>query len=733
MSPTRFPPSRPEIAHNLGTYRLQGFSGRSKELITLHRWLTDETSRTALAISGGQGYGKSTLATAAAWNTIHHFADGVIWVGPAGRSSFRLYDIVRTMDTLLGTTLTRVSQDRWGIGILEQLYRRKRLLILDELSGATEREIETLVEIIGHLQDSGGQSHVLMIDRDIHPQILKLAGDHHLALTGLTLEETVTFIQQRGPEDVRSLALRHVESLHKHTGGRPLSMRLTLGLLVDYQNWAEVDLALSELPQKDGVVETSAVAAFAVENFAAFWPQAGPLLDRLVSAAGGAANQAMHDLFWDDLGDDEEFATTLDALAARALVEQSFVNQRYLVQPAVRRYLAQGAVMLGEDWNRTHAGYYIRLARRYEETPLDRWREIDPEWGNIHLGADWCAERIERLWRKAALDFIRDPLEDMGLPHVPVNLPRIRRDLRLARDYALAMAHYAFWRHPPGILRWLAAGAVASLALGDMRDYGWLLANIGRQLFFTGEVEAAIDWLRRALAIFDRGDMMTELAYVHTDLGTSLRVLDEPRQALEHFWQAFEAVAQTGELSSLAAAYINLGSAYFSLHNYEEAVEQHRKALRIAVRMGNPQLVAGAHNNIGLALEGMERFSEAEKAYQEALSMFERARDEAGISTCYNNLGSVSYAQQKYTEALQWYEKDLILSEQRGTWMDKAATLHNLGHVALEQNDTAQALDYFARSRDLYAAFQLGEYVQEEEEMIEHVRGLQTETVAAKR
>ena len=733
MSPTRFPPSQPQIGHNLGIYRLQGFSGRKTELLTLHRWLTGESSQTALAISGGQGFGKSTLATAAAWNTIHHFSDGVIWVGPAGRSSFRLYDIVRTMDTLLGTTLTRISQDRWGIGILEQLYRRKRLLVLDELSGATESEIETLVEIIGHLQDSGGQSHVLMIDRDIHPQILQLAGDHHLPLKGLTLEDTVTFIHQRCPEDVRPLALRHVEALHKHTGGRPLSMRLVLGLLMDYPNWAEVDLALAELPRRDGVVETSAVAAFAVENFAAFWPQAGPLLDRLVSAAGGASNQAMRDLFWNDLGDDEEFAATIEALLARALIEQSFVMQRYLVQPAVRRYLAQGAVMLGEEWNRAHGQYYIHLARRYEEVPLERWKEIDPEWGNIHLGADWCAGRIERLWHRPALDFIREPLEETGLPHVPVNLPAISGDLRLARDYALAMTHYAFWRHPPGILRWLAAGAVASLALGDLRDYGWLLANIGRQLFFTGEVEAAIDWLRRALKIFDRGDMMTELAYVHTDLGTSLRVLDEPRQALEHFWGAFESVAQVGELSSLAAAYINLGSAYFSLHNYEEAVEQHRKALRIAVRMGNPQLVASAHNNIGLSLEGMEKYADAERAYQEALSMFERARDEAGISTCYNNLGSVAYAQQKHAEALGWYEKDLLLSERRGTWMDKAATLHNLGHVALEQQNTAQALDYFTRSRDLYAAFQLTDYVQEEEEMIEHVRSLVTEHAAAKR
>jgi hypothetical protein len=42
------------------------------------------------------------------------------------------------MDTVLGTALTRTSDDRWGISILEQLYKRRRLLILDKLAGATD-------------------------------------------------------------------------------------------------------------------------------------------------------------------------------------------------------------------------------------------------------------------------------------------------------------------------------------------------------------------------------------------------------------------------------------------------------------------------------------------------------------------------------------------------------------------------------------------------------------------
>ena len=709
------------IRHNLGVYRLRGFSGRDVELKTLCQWLLEAHEQPALAISGGQGNGKSTLATAAAWNTIHHFPDGIIWVGAAGRDRFRMYDIVRTLDTVLGTTLTRVSEDRWGIGILEQLYRRRRLLILDELSGATDREIQTLAEIIGHLHDSGGQSHILLIDRDIHPEFAELVDDRHLQLGGLPLSEAVGFVHARAPESVRDTALRNIESLHRRTGGGPLSMRLVMGLLIDFGMWSELDQLLAELPAVDGAVEMTGVAGFAVENFAAFWPEAGLILDRLVSAAGGATYQALSELFTVGIGTEDEKRQTFQALVTRALVEVDLFDRRIVVQPVVRRYLVEGAVMLGEDWNRQHASYYLQFAQRYQELPIQRWQEIDPFWGNVHWGADWATDRVERIFGKSVQEMVGEKLEIEGLRDMPINFPELQDDLKLMRDYALALAHYAFWRHPPGIWRWLCGGAVAAIALGDIDDFGWMLANIGRQRFFNGEVEEAIEWLQRALRIFDERDMLMAMAYGHTDLGTSFRVLEDPRQALDHFWLAFEAAAQLGDPRSLAPAYMNLGSAYLSLNNFERAIEQHRKALRVALRLGDEALVASAHNNLGLAMEGMAMYAEAQRAYESALTVFQRNRDATGISTCYNNLGSVCYARQDFAAALDWYEKDLELSDARGAWMDKAATLHNLGHVALEQQDHAQAAEYFGRSRELYAAFQLEEYVAEEDEMLAYV------------
>lgn len=716
--------------HNLGLYRLEGFAGRRAQLVQLHEWMTGGDDLPAIAISGQQGDGKSALATAAAWNNFHYFEDGIIRVGAAGMYRFRLYDIVRTFDTVFGTTLTRISEDRWGISILEQLYKRKRLLLLDELSDATDQETAIIVDIISHLDEAGGNSRIMLISRDFHPAVASLVQHQHVRLEGLNPDELPQFVQNRAPSEVREEALKQIDELYALSLGRPYVMRLVLGLMLDYE-WPELSALLASIAGADGAVAAEDLAAFAVENFASIHPEAGPLLNRLVSAAGGASLAAMRELFWSGLGTPRELGETLISLQDRALIDHDAFHERIVMHPFVRTYVEQNAILLGESWDRRHASYYVDLAEKYQYLPVDRWPEVDTEWGNVYRGADWCAERIDRLWETPALEMVSQPEIDETRLDLPSEAREHLGDLRLARDYALALAHYAFWRHPPGTLRWLSTGAVAALGLGDMRNYAWMLVNIGRHLFFLSRVEEAVDWLMRGAAILDRQDQLDQLAYAYTDLGTSWRILDQPRQALAYFRAAYACVAQLGDQYGVATTHMNLGSAHYGLQDYDEALREYQQALRISMRMNNVQQIASAYNSMGLAMEGMDQLDQAETAYTRALDNFRRINDATGISTCYNNLGSVSFAQGDFDAALKWYELDQSFSEQRGAWTDMAATLHNLGHVSLEQGAYARAYDYFSQSRDLYAAFLLLDYVREEEEMLEYIASVAPEVVPA--
>jgi tetratricopeptide (TPR) repeat protein len=706
--------------NNLGLYRLTGFSGYRRELLTLHKWLTGGDDLPAIAVSGEQGVGKTSLVTAAGWNHLHDFTDGAIRVSPAGERRFRLYDVVHTMDSVFGTALTRLAEERWGIGILEQLYRRRRLLIIDKLAGASPQELQTLVDIISHLHEAAGNSRIVLIDRNFSPAIADLVRFQHLRLTGLAPGDLPQFIERRAPPPVRTVALDHVEALYTLTGGRPLSLRLVLGLLLD-RPWETLLPQVQAQADQTGYVTAAALVHLAIDYFTSARPAVGVLLNRLVSASGGASLLALQELFWAGLGTAGELTTTVAALAERGLIEYDLARQRVVLHPLVRTHLGTESEESGDAWARRHAQYYARFAGHYTALPLLRWPEVDIEWGNILRGADWCVQQSNQLWQLEQGTLVTR-LQDPALEQEPLAVPDATderlADLRLMREYALALAHYAFWRHPPGVQQWLAGGALAALALGDLRNYAWLLMSMGRQAFFYGAVEEAISWLERAEVIFDQRDLLVELAYVLTDLGTSYRVLKDARLALSYFQAAFDCVAQAGNLDGLATAYLNLGSAFYALNNFDRALQEQRKALRVALRRDEAQPIASAFNNMGLTMEAMDRLAEAQHAYERALAVFRRVADPVGISACYNNLGSVCYARGNYGQALMWYELDLHLSQTRGAWIDMAATLHNLGHVALEMEEPARALAYFTQSKALYADFQLDEYVAEEEEMI---------------
>ncbi|MGL4650897.1 MAG: tetratricopeptide repeat protein, partial [Caldilineaceae bacterium] len=480
--------------------------------------------------------------------------------------------------------------------------------------------------------ESGGQSRLLLIDRNFQPGIADLVGAQHVRLSGLALDDVPDFIRRRGPADVQPRILPLAAELHSLTGGSPLAMRLLMGMLRDFR-WEELaailrDFGPAAAPGSAGgaapaggnaPADIHQIAALAIESLANTYPDVGPLLDRMVTARGGASDQALEDLFWGDLGSAAARERTMSELTARGIVERDAWRRRHVLHPVIRRYLEQNAAMLGEQWERRHALYFLGTAESYLSLPLERWPEVDLEWGNVFKGADWCQQRVERIWQRRAGEIVADPALDNDAfalpPEVQADAAEVKEDLRLVRDYALALAHYAFWRHPPGSQAWLASGAVAAAALADQRDYGWFLMNIGRQYFFTGEVERAISWFERARAIFDPRDLLNELAYVFTDLGTSLRILDQSRKSLDYFHAAFDCVAQLGDQQGLATACMNLGSAYYSVNNFDRALLEHRKALRIGVRRNDHMLTGAALNNMGLALEAMERLDDAQKAY----------------------------------------------------------------------------------------------------------------------
>ncbi len=726
-------PTESTIRHNLGLYRIREFAGRRRELLRLQSWLLDSDVPPVMALTGPAGVGKSTLATATAWSVIRHFPDGVIWVAPAGLERFCLYDIAQTLDTVLGTTITRQSRDMWTTAILELLFRRRRLLILDETDTAPDQEWENLREVFGHLKPRDTDSRVMIVAEKTTPVLTTLAGPRVLALRGFTIRETDVFLKRYDPVHVDS------QMSHTLTEGHPLGLMFLQGILLGDTNRGHPGI-------EDNPVSTESrvrvLARQALADCAHVQPEAYALLVRLTTAAGGAAFTAVRDLFWHGTVTPEtkiphavpvtrldhlpmDLQSLLQVLQSRGLLEQDPMNFRVVLHPVIRSLIATSVKIDGMGWRATHARFYVRYATRYGKLDLTHWSEVDREWGNVRQGADWCVQFMHRLTGHEPLALSAE-LSSQADATLALEAPREK--LMLVIRYALALALYAFWRHPPRSLDWIAAGAVACASLADFAGFGHLLLHLGRQQYFRHDFPQALFWLERAHAIFVHRDMPIQLAYVHTDLGMAHRALGHHTQALRHCQSAFEYLAQGSDLAELGNAYLNLGSVHASLQEHDQALRQYRNGLRLASRLDDRRLMANAYNNLGLVLEKRGQHDMAHAVYIRALELYRFLHHGEGESTVLNNLGSVSFLENNATTAENWYRQALACCAARGTWLDMAATHHNLGLVLQRQERWAEAAREFEASLELYRFFQLDTYILEEEALLRQCQEAQTTT-----
>lgn len=703
--------------HNLDLFRLRDFWGRSRELHRLQHLLLDTQSHPVVVLTGPLGMGKTTLATGAGWSTIPHFRDGVVYTAPSGLERLRFYDLVRQLDIVLHTDITGKPPTLWETSILELLYQRFRLLILDDTDTAATEEWEQLLNVLEGLRAADTPARVLIIAEKPTELLQELSKGQLLNLSGFTANETKGYLHAHGvPEKFSSQA-------HAQLHGMPLALRLLHGLARKQPEKALVP-----------ILDLEQTALHACQDS---WPQAYRLLELLNSVSGQASYGALRDLFWNEElgpespGSSEELPTWEELppnmqewvleLRRRGLLEHDTLRGRVTVHPRVRQLVTAGSTVQNRGWLDAHARYYISIASQYERMDIENWAELDAEWGNVRQGADWCVQLIRQRSGQDLLPLVAELAEShFKSEEIPTGLPPDVpvADLNLVRSYGFAMALHSFYRHPPRSLSWIAAGAVACAGLADYRGFGRMMLHLGRQLFFRRQYADSLFWLQHAQKVFERRDMVLLQAYAHTDIGMVHRARGQPHIALRHCTVAYDCLAQGGNLGEMAGACLNLGSLALSVRDYRQALYQYRNALRLAVGLDDRRLMANAFNNLGLVLETQENFPAAQDIYLRAFELYQFLHLTEGEGTALSNLGAVAYQQGDFRQSENWFRQALQRCKDRGAWLDLAAIQHNLGTVLLNLNQVDEADAAFASSRACYKALQLQAFAAEEESLM---------------
>ena len=167
------------------------------------------------------------------------------------------------------------------------------------------------------------------------------------------------------------------------------------------------------------------------------------------------------------------------------------------------------------------------------------------------------------------------------------------------------------------------------------RAFAWFL--LGRVRFAKADVDAAIDFLRKALALD------AKLVPAYNDLGILLQNQGRLEEAEAHYRQA---IALDGRL---AESMTNLGAVLAARGRLADATHWHARAIA-----ADGQL-APAHNNLGAALAKLDRPEEAEALHRRAIAL------KPDFADAHYNLGVALHDQGRFEDALACYDRAVAL------------------------------------------------------------------------
>ncbi len=702
--------------HNLGLYRLEDFVGRSRELQQLSTWLSYHP---VVAITGPSGAGKSTLATKLAVQEASNFTEGILWISATGNTAFNFYDIVRGIEDVLATGITKQLVSAWPLFVLQQLYGFNRLLILDELTEADSDTVDKIIDMIGQIKP-GGHGRFVLIGRTLPQPLLDIVGEACLVLDGLDQTAIRTWLENH--RDIYAISPRHAPRLHRFTGGHPLVLKLVAGL------WESSDLGqlfdlVSIYDQDDWEARLKGTVIAALATLERESPEAIKLLIRCSQASGGFEADAIKNVYWRNSWSDVSLIVILQKLLKHGVLLYNRQDNRYFIHPLIRRYLdAAGYANLTPEEQLSHAyahaEYYLRLIQRYEQTLSQPWHAFDGEWGNIRKAFGFLVDQLENVLGLPVEQAI-GIIDREDAFSIPLDF---ESTLALIKGYALALRAYIVSRHPPEGCQWLTAGIIASHYLIDSQAVALLGKRLAALAYAERDYLTAKIWYQNSLQFFRQINDRPRIVQLLRELGETLTAMQQLDEAMDIYTGALQMATVEGFISEQAIIQAQIGTVFYKRRNFEQAIIWYKKALAIDEAWGDEKGQAVRHNEIGLALEVNGDFEQAIAHYQKAADLYRKMNDKLGLSTVYGNLGAACYEFSQFQEALDWYERDLAVIDGLGHWFDLAAILHNMGHVALALGNSQAAINYFIRSRDIYLQFGQLELAEEDQRLIDAIQ-----------
>ena len=166
--------------------------------------------------------------------------------------------------------------------------------------------------------------------------------------------------------------------------------------------------------------------------------------------------------------------------------------------------------------------------------------------------------------------------------------------------------------------------------------------------------------------LFSPSNELSELIFLHNQLGHCEKQLNNLHKALEHYQKAIESSEQLSMSPldlRLSSIYSNIGAIWKKLKNFDEALKYFEFVLQIDENATNSNRleIAVDYNNIGSVLDEQGKYSQALKNYKKALEikLIILPPTDPSLANNYINIGIVYRKTGDSSTGLRYYEKAL--------------------------------------------------------------------------
>lgn len=196
------------------------------------------------------------------------------------------------------------------------------------------------------------------------------------------------------------------------------------------------------------------------------------------------------------------------------------------------------------------------------------------------------------------------------------------------------------------------------------RGIGMAYLNKSKIYKSTSNFALGLDFATKAYEIFKNfhpatpgGDALGEMSDNYLKMGNYSK-------AIENNYKALRIYEKDGMESNIAWAYNNLGSDYYFLNNFPRALEHYSKALALQKKLDDKYGIASALDNMASVYEDQNDVAKANEYNLLAIRMFETIGDRPAMGRIYFNRGNFLMKRNFFDSALTFYQRAISIGQQ---------------------------------------------------------------------